>query len=131
MANPVLPATGVPVATETVGGVDFQKIKLIDPTEGSTQPIGTEENPVVTKPSPFSFLTSLAMRAVAKLTFSTVGLRVDCFGSSVVVASGTVTNVTTVNSINTLAGIGYNTQNGQGIQQSQLGYQCGFRRNIT
>lgn len=72
------------------------------------------------------FLEAIAFRALAKLTYTLTGQRVDCGGSSVAVSS-----LPTLGTVTTLAGLGYNTQNGQAIQQSQLAYQCGFRRNIT
>ena len=76
--------------------------------------------PVESIPSSSAFIESAALRALAKLTYSLTGQRVDCGGSSVVVSTA-----------NLLAAIGYNTQGGQAIQQSQLAYQCGFRRNIS
>lgn len=87
--------------------------------------------PVESIPSSSAFIESVALRALAKLTYSLTGQRVDCGGSSVTIGSGTVTAVTTVGTTNLLAAIGYNTQSGQAIQQSQLAYQCGFRRNIS
>ena len=75
-----------------------------------------------------SEIESAALRSLLKLSYTLTGQRVDCGGSSVtatLAASQTLTNLTT------LVGIGYNTQNGQAIQQSQLAYNCGFGRNIA
>jgi hypothetical protein len=106
------PGSGITIATEDVGGVHYQRI--------------------ISEPSDASFLERIALRALAKLTYTLTGMRVDCGGSSVAVASlPTLANVTTVAAVTTLAGLGYNNQNGQAIQQSQLAVQCGFRRNIT
>ena len=44
--NTVLPGTGESVADEDIGGNKYQRIKLIDPTVGSTDPIGTSDNPM-------------------------------------------------------------------------------------
>jgi len=83
-------------------------------------------SPVEVISSDSQFLEALAFRALAKLTYTLTGQRVDCGGSSVAVSS-----LPTLALVTSLAGLGYNTQNGQSIQQSQLAYQCGFRRNIT
>jgi len=40
----------ISVARDQVAGRDYQAIKAIDPTEGSTTPIGTESNPTKVKP---------------------------------------------------------------------------------
>lgn len=76
---------------------------------------------------------SLIKRLLAKFTFSLTGLRVDAGGSSVAIASGTVTTVTTVTTVgnaNNVA-LGRVTADGMGIQMSQLAYNNGFRRNLT
>lgn len=88
------------------------------PTDNALTDAQLRATPIATTTeSAFTFLEGMARRAVAKLTFSPTGLRVDCGGSSVAVTA--------------VAGLGSNNANGQGIQQSQLAYQCGFRRNIT
>lgn len=71
--------------------------------------------------SSMKFLQILA-RGLARLTFSTNGLRVD-------VQTGTVATVTTVAASNNVA-LGRATADGMGIQASQMAYNCGFRRNI-
>lgn len=133
--NSVLPATG-----EIIRSIDKDNIKTqviaLDIGGSGAESLVSNENPmpVVSEPSTSSFLERIALRALAKLTYTLTGVRVDCGGSSVVISSGTVTTVTTVTTVGTanlLAAIGYNTQNGQSIQQSQLAVQCGFRRNIT
>lgn len=140
-ANP-LPVAVVGVSTETTlsalkASVDALNAKIAA-LEGGRMPVAlpagssglsnTElrATPLEVISSDSQFLEALAFRALAKLTYTLTGQRVDCGGSSVAVSSlPTLANVTA------LAGIGYNTQNGQAIQQSQLAYQCGFRRNIT
>jgi len=44
--NVTLPGTGAIVATDDIGGVEYQRIKLVDSTEDSTAPIGTVSNPL-------------------------------------------------------------------------------------
>lgn len=121
----------IALAAKDIAGVKTPRNILTDPEGNDVTPMtdaALRASPVETKPSESTFLERLAFRALAKITFTLTGMRVDCGGSSVTIGSGTVT---TVGTANTLAGIGYNTQNGQAIQQSQLAYQCGFRRNIT
>lgn len=36
------------VATDTIAGIDYQLVKLVDGTEGSTSPFGTATHPIVT-----------------------------------------------------------------------------------
>jgi len=110
-----LRATPVPVSG-TMAVSNFPSPGLTD-AQLRASPVAT------TTESAFTFLEGLARRAVAKLTYTLTGLRVDCGGSSVA--------VTTVATVTAVAGVGSNSVNGQGIQQSQLAYQCGFRRNIT
>lgn len=131
--NSVLPATG-----EIIRSIDKDNIKTqviaLDIGGSGAESLVSNENPmpVVSEPSTSSFLERIALRALAKLTYTLTGVRVDCGGSSVAVASlPTLASVTTVATTTTLAGIGYNNQQGQAIQQSQLAMQCGFRRNIT
>lgn len=41
-----LPGTGVVIASDDVGGVQYQKVKLIDSADGSSTPVGTTANPL-------------------------------------------------------------------------------------
>ena len=68
-----------------------------------------------------SLIERIAVKVLSRFTFTFSGLRVDGSGVTQPV-SGTVT---------TVAGLGRNTQDGQGIQMSQMTFQCGFRRNLT
>lgn len=86
--------------------------------------------PVLATPPELSFIERIALKALAKLTFSLTGMRVDCGGSSVAVSSGTVTTVGTVGTAN-LVSLGRNTVDGQSGQQSTLLFQSGFRRNLV
>lgn len=75
-----------------------------------------------------SFLVRWVLKPLARLTFTTTGLRIDAGGSSVtasIAASQTLATVTNV------AGLGFNSQLGQSCQQSNVAFQTGFRRNLV
>ena len=42
----VTPGSGATIALEEIAAVKFQQIKMIDPTVGSTSPIGVTANPL-------------------------------------------------------------------------------------
>jgi len=44
--NVTLPGTGEIVATDDIGGVQYQQMKLVDSTPNSTTPVGTDSNPL-------------------------------------------------------------------------------------
>lgn len=114
-------------ANDKLPALDGGRIPVVlPPGGGGLTNTELRSTPLEVISSSSQFLEALAFRAMAKLTYTLTGQRVDCGGSSVAVAS-----LPTLALITSLAGLGYNTQNGQGIQQSQLVYQCGFRRNIT
>lgn len=76
-----------------------------------------------------SFLVRWVLKPLARLTYTVTGLRVDCGGSSVsasIAANQDLRSVT-----GTVAGIGYNSQLGQAMQQSNHAFQTGFRRNLV
>ncbi len=73
MANVTIPASGTGdatpvVATDEVGGVHFQQMKLVDATAGSTTPIGTPSNPLpvsmASLPIPSGASTEVTLAAV-------------------------------------------------------------------
>ena len=76
-----------------------------------------------------SFLVRWVLKPLARLTFTTLGLRIDCGGSSVsasIAANQDLRSVT-----GTVSGLGYNSQLGQAMQQSNHAFQNGFRRNLV
>lgn len=80
-----------------------------------------------------SLIERIAVKVLSRFTFTFSGLRVDGSGVTQPV-SGTVTaniGTGTMAAVTTVAGLGRNTQDGQGIQMSQMTFQCGFRRNLT
>ena len=111
MANNVtLPGTGANVAADDDGtGVITQRININD----------------------LSFVERIVLKALAKLTFSLNGLRVDASGATlaVTISSGTVTTVSTVSTVTSVTAVaassngalGRATPDGQGIQLSALG----------
>jgi hypothetical protein len=44
--NVTLPGTGEIVATDDIGGVQYQQLTLVDSTPNSTTPVGTDSNPL-------------------------------------------------------------------------------------
>jgi hypothetical protein len=59
-----------PVATDEVGGVHFQKFKLIDGTDGSTTATGTNSNPIRNQSKTVSSVTTEAVISVGSSSTS-------------------------------------------------------------
>lgn len=89
-------------------------------TEATLQKVAEKE---------IGLIERMALKVLSKFTFSPSGVRVDASGSSVATVT-TVTTVTTVGASNNVA-IGRFSTDGASIQQTQLSYNCGFRRNLT
>ncbi len=96
--NVTLPGTGEPIATDDIGGVQYQRIKLVDAAPDSTAPIGTASNPLPTKELPEA--SSLLLR-IFNLLMSPMGFDRSLSRQRVtaVVESGTVTTVGTVSTV--------------------------------
>lgn len=104
--NTVLPvgAGGDTIADEDIAGVKYQKVKLIDPTAGSTTPIGTVANPinVANASLPLPTGASTAVRqdtgntSVASIDTKTpaLGQQVAAASSPVVLTAAQVTTLT-------------------------------------
>ena len=99
------------------------------PGAGST--IAAEDDGInglvqIVKTADLSFLERICLKALSKLTFSPLGLRID-------LTSQTLSTVTTVSSVTAASGVaaGRATTDGQGIQLSSLAFQTGFRRNLV
>ena len=73
-------------------------------------------------------LTRIALKIIARMTYSTNGLRVDASGATI---TANIAAAQTLATLTTLAGIAQNTQNGQGVQLSHLDFQQSFRRNLV
>lgn len=76
-----------------------------------------------------SFLVRWVLKPLARLTYTVTGLRVDCGGSSVTASIAANQDIRSVTG--TVAGLGYNSQLGQSVQQSNHAFQTGFRRNLV
>ena len=102
--NVTLPGTGEVIATDDIGGVQYQMVKLVDATPDSTTPIGTATNPLPTKELPEA--SSLLLR-IFNLLMSPMGFDRSLSRQRVtaVVESGTVTTVSTVSTVSTVNGV--------------------------
>lgn len=130
--NTTLPATGTVVATEEINGVHYQILKIAHGPEGTATP-ASDATPMPTAVQDVSLLERVALKALARLTFSTAGARVDCGGSAVtasIAASQTLANVTALGSANNVS-IGRSTPDGASILMSQLSYTNGFRARLV
>ena len=72
--NVTLPGTGEIVATDDVGGAQYQLIKLVDATVNSTTPIGTTSNPLPAALYGEAMEALEAMRFAIQALTRTVGL---------------------------------------------------------
>ena len=72
-----------------------------------------------------SFLVRWVLKPLSRLTFTTLGLRVDAGGSSV------SASIAANQDLRNVMGLWYNTQLGQAMQQSNHAFQNGFRRNLV
>jgi hypothetical protein len=101
--NVILPGTGESVATDDIGGVQYQRIKLVDSTENSTTPIGTASNPLPVKDEDNIFLMNRVLGSLESPRGYDKSLQRQ--RGTVVVESGTVTTVTTVTTVSTVSNI--------------------------
>lgn len=116
-------------AMATAAGLAEVRDRL--PVGGFSQPLTDSQlraAPVPTQSQDDSFIMRWILKPLAKFTFTTYGLRVDCGGSSVNAALQANQTLATVT---TLGAIGNNTQNGQAFQLSNHAFQNGFRRNLA
>ena len=96
-----LPGTGQAVATEDIGGEDYQFMKLADGRPGSTAPI-TPDNPLpVTDDAAHNLLRILANLLMSPLAFDSA---LNRYRETCIIESGTVTTVTTVSNIASVDG---------------------------
>lgn len=76
-------------------------------------------------------IETAALKALAKLTYTIQGLRVDCGGSLVALASNqTLATVTSLGTANNVA-TGRSTTDGASVLLSRLNYTNGFRARLT
>lgn len=96
---------------------------LLAELQAKTEPGDTQ----AVAPVDTSLVERLALKALAKLTYTLNGLRVDASGATITANIASNQTLATVSLVN---GLGYNAANGQAIQQSVAAYQLGFRRNL-
>lgn len=97
--NVTLPGTSEVVATDDVGGVQYQQFKLVDATLNSTTPIGTESNPLpVTDNTSGNLLLRILQMLMAPLGYDK---SLGRFRQTAILESGTVTTVSTVTTVTT------------------------------
>ena len=98
--NVSLPGTGEVVATDDVGGVQYQQVKLVDSTLNSTTPIGTEANPLpVADTNSGNLLFRILQMLVAPLGYDK---SLGRFRQTAILESGTVSTVGTVTTVSTV-----------------------------
>lgn len=113
--NTTLPGTGETIADEDIAGVKYQKVKLIDPTVGSTSPIGNEANPLVATMRDMNVSLQRLMEIIAN------PLSVDPATSRmrVSIEAGNPTTLTTITTVTTVATVTNMAQIG-GISANQM-----------
>jgi hypothetical protein len=103
--NVTLPGTGEIVATDDVGGAQYQLIKLVDATVNSTTPIGTTSNPLPAALYGEAMEALEAMRFAIQALTRTVGLVQPDTAARMRVAVDAITanlTLTTVSTVSTL-----------------------------
>jgi hypothetical protein len=110
--NVTLPGTGEIVATDDVGGAQYQLIKLVDSTVNSTTPIGTTSNPLPAALYGEAMEALEAMRFAIQALTRTVGLVQPDTAARMrvavdaITANLTLTNVSTVSTLTNQSQIG-------------------------
>lgn len=75
-----------------------------------------------------SYIERVALKALAKLTFTMSGLRIDAGGTSV---SASIASNQTLSTVTTVGGLGRFTADGQSMMLTQLNYTNGFRARLV
>lgn len=75
-----------------------------------------------------SYIERVALKALAKLTFTMSGLRIDAGGTSV---SASIASNQTLSTVTTVGGLGRFTADGQSLMLTQLNYTNGFRARLV
>jgi len=97
-----LPGTGQAVATEDIGGEDYQFMKLADGRPGSTAPI-TPDNPLpVTDDAAHNLLRILANLLMSPQAFDSA---LNRYRETCIIESGTITTVTNAVPLGNLASV--------------------------
>ena len=75
-----------------------------------------------------SYIERVALKALAKLTFTMSGLRIDAGGTSV---TASIASNQTLSTVTTVGGLGRFTADGQSLMLTQLNYTNGFRARLV
>lgn len=126
--NVTLPATGEIVATDDIGGVQFQRIKLTAGAEGTAVDV-SDSAPLPVRDDNTEHLLSLLLRALlSPRGYDPSQARQR---GTVVVESGTVTTCSTVSSLTNIAGIGGYSAQMQVMDTNRTGWAQTVRARIT
>lgn len=126
--NVTLPGTGLAVASEDVGGVEYQRMKLVDGTVGGTTPakvtgdgllaISANDLAVAIKIAVNSVLDGMAIDPVT----GRLRMSLDNIAAALTLATiTTVTGVTTVSTVTTVTTVTNKAQEG-GIPSNSMVY---------
>ena len=133
----ITPGSGATVATDDVGGVQYQRVKVAHGADGSATDTSAT-NPLPTVVSGELVEATQALRTIANMLYGSIGraLADDRGRLQVFIGGGTAAGVTTVSTVTTVATVTNQTQIG-GINAApqipalmQLGADS-LRRNIT
>lgn len=109
--NVTLPGTGEVIATDDIGGVQYQMMKLVDATLNSTTPIGTEANPLPAALYGEAIEALEAVRYAIQSLTRTIGLMQPDTAARMRVAIDSITagltlaTITTVGTVSTVTGV--------------------------
>lgn len=124
----IAPTGSTPIATDDVGGVHYQKVKLVNGNDGIDDGTTSTTNPLVVEEA--GWITKALFKIFGRFSFTgNSSLRVDTGGTSVSIASGTVTTVTTMTTGNIGFGDGGKTSATMVISANTFGNTAG--RNFT
>jgi hypothetical protein len=134
--NVTLPGTGEIVATDDVGGAQYQLIKLVDATVNSTTPIGTTSNPLPAALYGEAMEALEAMRFAIQALTRTVGLVQPDTAARMRVAIDAITANLTLSTVSTVSTLSNQSQIGGYSAVEQIPSLMrmsadSLRRNIT
>lgn len=130
--NVTLPGTGEQIATDDIGGIQYQMMKLVDATENSTTPIGTESNPLPAALYGEAIEALEAVRYAIQSLTRTIGLMQPDTAARMRVAIDSITagltlaTITTVGTVSTVTGVTTVSTVSTLTNQTQIG---GFAAN--
>ena len=103
--NVTLPGTGEVIATDDVGGIQYQMMKLVDATANSTTPIGTQANPLPAALYGEAIEALEAVRYAIQALTRTVGLMQPDVAARMRVAIDSISGNLTLSTVTTVSGV--------------------------